>query len=239
MIATTPPPTMVCSTTVSAGGRSCRRWVRASPRTLSPTCAGQCRQRSSPAKSWAGGMSHRPVRMCPRSSGSRIESDAAPSGELSLAVDVGPNQVWSSIVACGGGVIEVIERRRGATWLTERMVELVARHPVAEFGLDPAGPEQQVSYRSLSAKGYRYICSTVGTLRACGALAAGITDKTFSHRGEPELLAAVGGASRRAVGDGWKWSRKDLTVDISPAGRRHLRALAVAVPRRGTDQPRN
>ena len=29
-------------------------------------------------------------------------------------------------------------------------------------------------------------------------------------------MAAVGGASRRTVGDGWKWSRKDSTVDVSP-----------------------
>ena len=34
--------------------------------------------------------------------------------------------------------------------------------------------------------------------------------------GEPALMAAVGGASRRTVGDGWKWSRKDSTVDVSP-----------------------
>lgn len=144
------------------------------------------------------------------------ESDAAPSGELSLAVDVGPNQVWSSIVACGNGVIEVIDRRRGASWLTERMVELAARHPIAEFGLDPAGPvgallpefeRETLPVRLLDGK---------DTVRACGALIAGITDKTLSHRGEPELLAAIGGASRRAVGDGWKWSRKDSTVDISP-----------------------
>ena len=53
-------------------------------------------------------------------------------------------------------------------------------------------------------------------VRACGALVAGVSEGTVSHRGEPELLAAVGGASRRAVGDGWKWSRKDSTVDISP-----------------------
>jgi len=145
-----------------------------------------------------------------------VESDAAPSGELSLAVDVGPNQVWSSIVACGGGVLEVVDRRRGASWLAGRLVELAGRHPVVEFGLDPAGPvgalipefeREGLPIRLLDGK---------DTVRACGALVAGISDKTLSHRGEAALLAAVGGASRRAVGDGWKWSRKDSSVDISP-----------------------
>jgi hypothetical protein len=145
-----------------------------------------------------------------------IESDAAPSGELSLAVDVGPNQVWSSIVACGNGVLEVIERRRGASWLTDRMVELAARHPVAEFGLDPAGPVGAL-LPEFEREGLPiHLLDGKDTVRACGALVAGIADKTLSHRGEPELLAAIGGASRRAVGDGWKWSRKDSTVDISP-----------------------
>ena len=145
-----------------------------------------------------------------------IESDAAPSGELSLAVDVGPNQVWSSIVACGNGVLEVVERRRGASWLTERMVELAARHPVAEFGLDPAGPVGAL-LPEFEREGLPiHLLDGKDAVRACGALVAGITDKTLSHRGEPELLAAIGGASRRAVGDGWKWSRKDSTVDISP-----------------------
>ena len=145
-----------------------------------------------------------------------VESDAAPSGELSLAVDVGPNQAWSSIVACGNGVLEVVERRRGASWLAGRMVELAERHPVAEFGLDPAGPigallpeleREGLPVRLLDGK---------DAVRACGAFVAGVSDKTLSHRGEPELLTAVGGASRRAVGDGWKWSRKDSSVDISP-----------------------
>ncbi len=145
-----------------------------------------------------------------------LESDAAPTGELSLAVDVGPNQAWSSIVACGGGVLEVVERRRGAGWLPERLAELAARHPVAEFGLDPAGPIgallPELEREGLPLK----LLDGKDTIRACGAFIAAINEQTLHHRGEPELLAAIGGASRRAVGDGWKWSRKDSTVDISP-----------------------
>ena len=95
-------------------------------------------------------------------------------------------------------------------------LELAERHPVAEFGLDPAGPigallpeleREGLPVRLLDGK---------DAVRACGAFVAGVSDKTLSHRGEPELLTAVGGASRRAVGDGWKWSRKDSSVDISP-----------------------
>lgn len=145
-----------------------------------------------------------------------VESDAGPTGELSLAVDVGPNQTWASIVACGDGVLEVVDRRRGTSWLTDRMESLVQRHPVTQFGIDPAGPIGVLLPEFERAGLPIRLLDGKDAVRACGALVAGISDKTISHRGEPALLAAVGGASRRAVGDGWKWSRKDSTVDISP-----------------------
>jgi len=53
------------------------------------------------------------------------------------------------------------------------------------------------------------------SVRACGSFAASVDDGTFRHRAEPDMAAAVAGARRRAVGDAWKWSRKDSTVDIT------------------------
>ena len=145
-----------------------------------------------------------------------VETEAGPSGALFMAVDVAPSHTWASIAACGNGVIELVERRRGTGWLTERMTELVEKHGVSAFGVDPAGPVGVLLPEFERAGLPVSMLDGKDAVRACGALVAGVSEGTVSHRGEPELLAAVGGASRRAVGDGWKWSRKDSTVDISP-----------------------
>jgi len=51
---------------------------------------------------------------------------------------------------------------------------------------------------------------------ACAQLLDGITDRTIRHRGDPALDAAVQAAARRTVGEGWAWSRRLPTVDVSP-----------------------
>jgi len=147
---------------------------------------------------------------------SALAGSAGPSGRLVMAVDVAPSQAWSSIVACGNGVLELVDRRRGTSWLPERMSDLAERHDVDSFAIDPAGPVGGVLPELERAGLTLTLVDGKESVRACGALVAAVADKTVSHRGEPELLAAVGGSSRRAVGDGWKWSRKDSTVDISP-----------------------
>lgn len=144
------------------------------------------------------------------------QSDAAPTGDLFMAVDVAPSHVWSSIVACGDGVLEVVDRRRGSSWLPDRLVELAERHQVEAFGIDPAGPIGALLPDLERAGVQIHLLDGKDAVRACGALAAALTDRSVRHRGEPALLNAAGGASRRSVGDGWKWSRKDSTVDISP-----------------------
>ena len=53
-------------------------------------------------------------------------------------------------------------------------------------------------------------------MQACEAFLAAVLDQTLVHRDEQALNQAVMGAGRREVGDSWKWSRKDSTVDISP-----------------------
>lgn len=145
-----------------------------------------------------------------------VETEAAPTGTLFMAVDVAPSHTWASVAVCGSGVLEVVERRRGTGWLTERLAELVAAHDVTAVGVDPAGPVGVLLPEFERAGLPVVLLDGKDAVRACGALVAGVSAKTVAHRGEPALLAAVGGASRRAVGDGWKWSRKDSTVDISP-----------------------
>jgi hypothetical protein len=144
------------------------------------------------------------------------ETEAGPSGELFLAVDAAPGHKWASIVACGNGVLELIDRRKGSSWLPERMSELVERHAVSAFAVDPAAPVAALLPDFERAGLPIHLVDGKDAVRACGALLAGIVERSVLHRGEPELLAAVGGASRRSVGDGWRWSRKDSSLDITP-----------------------
>ena len=48
------------------------------------------------------------------------------------------------------------------------------------------------------------------------ALFDGVTDHAIAHRGDPVLDAAAAGAGRRPVGDGWVWSRRTSTAEVSP-----------------------
>jgi hypothetical protein len=82
--------------------------------------------------------------------------------------------------------------------------------------IDPSGPIGSL-LPELERAGLRIrLIDGKDAVRACAAILTAIVERAVSHRGEPELLAAVGGARRRSVGDGWKWSRKDSSVDISP-----------------------
>ena len=49
-------------------------------------------------------------------------------------------------------------------------------------------------------------------------------DGSLVHLGQPELAAALAGATVRDTGDGGQlWARKDTSVDISPLSRRRWR----------------
>lgn len=144
------------------------------------------------------------------------DEDAAPSGELTLSLDVAPGHAAASIVGFGGGVLELIDRRKGSSWLVERVVELKARHEPKAIAYDPLGPIGALVPEFLKAGIELTPVEGKDSVRACGSLIRGTKEKLFRHRGEPEFEAAVAGARLRAVGDGHKLSRKNSTVDISP-----------------------
>jgi hypothetical protein len=54
-------------------------------------------------------------------------------------------------------------------------------------------------------------------VQACGRFFDAVMDsRTLRHGGDAALDAAVAGAIRRDLGDGWAWARKGTSVDISP-----------------------
>lgn len=152
------------------------------------------------------------------------DPNAAPSGALVLAADVAPWSRSASVVAFGGGVLELIEHRPGDGWLVDRLVGLVDKHGVSTVAIDPAGPIG-VLVPDLEQAGVPLsMVEGRDSVRASGALVRAVREALFAHRGEPEFRTAVDGAVLRNVGDGVRLSRRDSAVNISP-----LVAAAVAL----------
>jgi hypothetical protein len=153
-------------------------------------------------------------------------------GRVSIAAAVSVDRSRAAIAACGrraDGLLHVevtstplrTDNRNGTGWIVPRLAELVERHqPVAvvldEFGptgsLIPAAEEQGIEVTRLG---------TAAAARAWGmffdAVAGADRDgRVLRHIGQPELTAAVAGAKRRPLGEGFAWDRKASTVDITP-----------------------
>lgn len=158
-----------------------------------------------------------------------LESDAAPTGSLYLAVDASPGLTSASVVAVGGGALELVERRPGVGWLVDRLRGLQERHHPESVAVDPSGPIGALIPDFEEAGLNLTILSAKDAARAPVGLVRAVTEGSFTHRGEPEFTAAVAGAKWREVGDGLRLSRKDSTVDITP-----LVAAAVALWAAGT-----
>lgn len=143
----------------------------------------------------------------------------------SLAFDVAPGHTSAAIVVAGGA-LHVTEHRYGTAWLPGRLLELLEQHDVRAVGFDPAGPAgallHDLEKAGLTIRGPKtprgQLVAVEGreSAQACEAFLAAAVGQTLVHRDESALNAAVSGAGRRQVGDSWKWSRRDSTVDISP-----------------------
>lgn len=161
---------------------------------------------------------------------------------ISLAVDSTPDQSFAALAMAGiraDGMehAEVINHRPGLSWVVPRCVEIAERRNVTKdddgnpcITLDPAGTAGSL-IPEFEAAGWTVTKSTARDMaQACGALYSAIVPppaddnpaddapewvRTFRHRGQASLDAAIGSAIKRPLGDAWAWSRK-ATGDICP-----------------------
>lgn len=149
--------------------------------------------------------------------------DAIPAAGVPpvLAVDVAVDRSAAAIVAVWPDaarrpVLEVIRYAPGVSWAAPALAELAAGHRVPLILATGSGPVATVTEDAAR------LGVTVSTLTdreytaACATLLDRVTDRVIAHRGEPALDAAVAGAGRRTVGDGWAWSRRTSTADVCP-----------------------
>ena len=137
-----------------------------------------------------------------------------------LAFDVSPGR-RTSLAAAGWNEqhllhVEVIEKLPGTDWLPGRLERLCAEHDVAAIVCDDGGPGKSI-VPTLEQAGLEVrTLHAPEVAQACGSLVDVVSEQRLRHRGSQDLWNAVRGASTRALGDRWAWSRKSSSVDIAP-----------------------
>lgn len=143
-------------------------------------------------------------------------------GAVSFTFDVTPDGRKASI-AVGGhredGLehVEIVEHRDGTDWLVGRLEQLQDAHSPESIQCDARNPAASKFVDDLTNRGVRVEeIDSADHAQACSGLVIAVRDQTFRHLGTPEVKAALKGAGKRPLGDGWAWSRKNSSVDISP-----------------------
>jgi hypothetical protein len=155
-----------------------------------------------------------------------LQSDPVAHGQVAIAADVTPRmpgeKVWGSVAAAwerpdGCTDVEIIRHSEGTAWMSEFIAALVRRHRPYATVIDAVGPAASLvdQIEALGVEVTRPNSREV--VQACGRFFDAAMDaRTLRHGGDPALDAAVAGAMRRDLGDGWAWARKGTNVDISP-----------------------
>lgn len=139
---------------------------------------------------------------------------------ICLTYDVSPDRNVA-IVATGRneqGKIhgEVVAAGAGTGWITQRLIDLYAKHEVVEIGCDGYGPSAAIARKVEEAgiKVRRYDANEYG--QACTAFVDAIGEDEIRHLGQDEMAHAIRGAKARPLVDRWAWSRTKSSVNIAP-----------------------
>jgi hypothetical protein len=141
-----------------------------------------------------------------------------------LGADVAVDRSAAAIVACwpdtdGIPTLEVVQYGAGTDWIAPRLVELHAVHGgpvVLDGGTGPASTVVDQLRRKDELPAWVRAVTPREYTTACAGLLDAVLERSIRHRGNHELDAAAAAAAKRTVGDGWAWSRRTPTVDVSP-----------------------
>jgi hypothetical protein len=156
---------------------------------------------------------------------------------VALAAAVSLDRQWASIAACGrrpdgllhieitseeftGGQV-LLDNRRGPGWIIERLVALKQRNRPCAVVMDEFGPTGSLIAEAEEAGLEITRIKTGDVGRAFGMFYDGVSgadrsSRKVRHLGQPELTAAVAGASKRSIGDASAWDRRSAAADITP-----------------------
>jgi hypothetical protein len=136
-----------------------------------------------------------------------------------IAFDVAGDRSYAAIATAanvgGRAVVEVADYRTGTVWVPDAVRALVRAHPGAPVVAD-ALASGTIADR-LGMAGIEVLRTGAAQMgRACADLVDQVNTGSIAHRAQAALDEALSIAGRRALGDGWAWSRRSSAGDISP-----------------------
>lgn len=146
---------------------------------------------------------------------------------LCLAIDTTPERSMTSIGSAGmlhGSPdllgVDVVDNRPGTGWVVERAVDIWKTHRPIAVVIDERSAAAMF-IQDLRNRGVRVEVMNTSNLAEASAQFYGRTlpdSLTLRHPGQAPLTAAAAGAKKRDLGgDGaWAFTRRDVTVDVSP-----------------------
>ena len=142
-------------------------------------------------------------------------------GAFAIGVDVAPNAGSAAIAAAGFRadgvlVIDVIEHHGGLDWVLPRLEQIVKDHKPDVVVIDPRSEAGQLLPDLAKAGVDVQTLKTFDVVQACGGFVSLVKAGRLRHLGQDSLDVAVSGVTRRRVGDAWCFSRRDISLDISP-----------------------
>ncbi|MCX6399226.1 MAG: terminase large subunit [Propionibacteriales bacterium] len=149
-----------------------------------------------------------------------LQAGSTITGPVALGVAVSLHREYGAICAAGRNAegrihLEVVEYRRGTSWLADRVAELAATHN-ASVVIDGRGPASSL-IDPLDSMGVRVTtAATSDAVTAAANIYDLVQNEGIAHLGHLDLDAAVLGARKRDVGDRWAFGRKTSIADISP-----------------------
>jgi hypothetical protein len=169
----------------------------------------------------------------------RSGAQGKPDGQVAFALSASwPDAKWGSIAVAGWHgdeiYVQVIEHRRGTSWMTQRVKELKDGNPKAAFVLDdkdPAAREKPALERAgidLTSLTLTQACQAYGLF-----MSAVVGDAPYlRHYDQPDLNAHVAVAQVRSVGDAQTWERKGPNICCLVAATHAAYGLAVGAKRK-------
>ena len=154
------------------------------------------------------------------------------------SLSVGPGMAYASLGYVGrrddGKLhVEVARHESGTGWIVE-----ACQNAAADTGqpitVDPKSPTAGVLDRLRQANVPLNEVTSAQFVQACAALQADVLNDDVRHINQPLLNSAVSGADIRAVGEGWAFSARASTIDITPLLAVTLGAISA---REVTDEP--
>jgi hypothetical protein len=157
------------------------------------------------------------------------------SGTVAFGFRIAADLSSSAIAVCGRradgkGHWEVTDHRPGSGWLVPRLVELAGRHKPCAVALNASG-QSRAAVTELAEHGFEavppskepapgkhrlVILGARDYSQACGALVRDVMDAGGRHLGQRPLDDAVEGLRTRPLEDGYAWSEKNSSADITP-----------------------